>query len=99
MVIGLEDDMHMSHEIFAAVPKHPALLELINLIVDRFEAGMLWSRLDAHDPDIVSKHSGRGLFTNAITRYARKVSTECDASAFGSRHMVRARGSNVCYLP
>lgn len=91
MVVGQENSVHISQWTFAATPKHPALKAVIDLIVDRYQAG-----LKLNYTHFVHYHTGPGVFTTAIHKYASRTSTSCE-SIPGEAWMTT--GTRICFLP
>jgi hypothetical protein len=97
MVVGQENAVHLSQWTFAATPKHPALKEVIDLIVARYQEGI---KLDYQH--FVHYHTGPGVFTNGIHKYASRTSTSCESMpacpGIMPGHAWMTTGTRMCFL-
>lgn len=92
MVLGMENEHHISNWAFAAVPKHPFLKHTIDLIVKRAEAG-----IDVMMGDVLHYHTGPGVFTAALNEYASATSKSCWGNPL-FMDMLKMAGSNICIM-
>jgi mannosyltransferase OCH1-like enzyme len=90
MVVGQENAVDISQWTFAATPKHPALKVVIDLIVDRYKAGV-----DTNYTHFVHYHTGPAVFTAGIHMYASQTSTECKV---GPAQSWVISGTQICVL-
>merc|ERR1712217_341594 len=58
MLLGLENEVHISNWAFAATPRHPALKRILDLMVERGLAG-----IDIKREDFVHFHTGPMVLT------------------------------------
>ena len=65
LLLAAEDEVHLCNWTFAAEPGHPALEQIIALMVERAAAG-----IDTAYEHFVHKHSGPGIFTDGIRQWA-----------------------------
>jgi len=61
LLVALENDVHFCQWTFAAVPGHPVLKAVIDLVVRECEKG-----IDLSDEHFVHRHTGPGIWTRAI---------------------------------
>jgi len=93
MVVGQENTVDISQWTLAATPKHPALKEVIDLVVARYQEGV---RTDYEH--FVHYHTGPEVFTTGIHRYASRTSTSCKLNPNSSNQPWVTLGTHMCFL-
>jgi inositol phosphorylceramide mannosyltransferase catalytic subunit len=90
--VGLENKLHFCQWTIVATPGHPVLAEVLHLIEKRFQSG-----IDTTYEHFVHKHSGPGIWTDAI----RKVLGLSDLTAkeIYDNHREAAAASGIQLLP
>ena len=69
LLVAAENDVHLCNWTFAAEPAHPALGQLIELIVSRAAGG-----INQRYEHFVHHHSGPGIFTDGIRTWLGRTS-------------------------
>lgn len=92
MLLGFENDAHVSNWAFAAVKQHPVLNRTIELIVDRAEGG-----IDTSMHDFVHYHTGPGVITSGLHQYSSETSDSCTGNPKYT-DMIKMHGSNICIM-